>query len=464
MSNSAVILAAGRGTRAWPYAAVRNKCALPVLNEPMVRRLVRNVKAAGFNDVCVVVNYHPHSIRAALAGIDGVRFIEQPTLSGTSDAALCGLEAAMGDSVIVAYGDVVTTPEDLRGVVDAASGESADAAVLVTRNIMRGGVSLNVKVGDNAAYDFVHCERKRSPFVFGGVVASSKAFLQEFLRQNPGYASNVEGAMPIQEADLGHALHAMCADGRAIAAAPARHFAIDVDKPWQLVEANACAAGFFMSNLENDLYLDEGADVSDKAQIAEGVKLRLGKNARIGPYCRIESSVVLSENAVLDNGAIVRGDGGVVYIGENSVINHFCVVGGRGVIGRNCCVGHGAEFIGLMFDRVSVRHPAQLCAVLGSQVNIAAGVITGNWRFDDDIKTQTLGHYREKPERYGEMTFMGDFVRVGNNAVFSPGTRVGAYSCIGPNIWVSEDVPEHSLLILKQEIVRKEWGPDRYGW
>ena len=34
-----MLLAAGAGSRFWPYAVVRNKAAFPILNRPLVRRL-----------------------------------------------------------------------------------------------------------------------------------------------------------------------------------------------------------------------------------------------------------------------------------------------------------------------------------------------------------------------------------------------------------------------------------------
>jgi len=42
--------------------------------------------------------------------------------------------------------------------------------------------------------------------------------------------------------------------------------------------------------------------------------------------------------------------------------------------------------------------------------------------------------------------------------------KVGPYSCLGPGLVVYEDVPARSLVLVKQEVTRKEWGPERYGW
>jgi bifunctional UDP-N-acetylglucosamine pyrophosphorylase/glucosamine-1-phosphate N-acetyltransferase len=55
-------------------------------------------------------------------------------------------------------------------------------------------------------------------------------------------------------------------------------------------------------------------------------------------------------------------------------------------------------------------------------------------------------------------------VRTGVNVITQPGVKIGAYSCVGPGIVVYTDVPSRKLLLLKQEIVERDWGPERYGW
>ena len=66
--TTAVILAAGSGTRIWPYNEVRNKCAIPVANVPNVRRLADSLAEIGIRQLVVVLGAYPGSIRAALFG------------------------------------------------------------------------------------------------------------------------------------------------------------------------------------------------------------------------------------------------------------------------------------------------------------------------------------------------------------------------------------------------------------
>ena len=51
--QTAILLAAGAGTRFWPYNVVRNKAAFPIANVPLVRRLAEDLVHLGV--LCLVV-------------------------------------------------------------------------------------------------------------------------------------------------------------------------------------------------------------------------------------------------------------------------------------------------------------------------------------------------------------------------------------------------------------------------
>jgi len=59
---------------------------------------------------------------------------------------------------------------------------------------------------------------------------------------------------------------------------------------------------------------------------------------------------------------------------------------------------------------------------------------------------------------------MGEFCRTGVNAIIMPGCKIGSYSIIGPGVILYEDVPSKTMVLAKQELIKKEWGPERYGW
>src|SRR5262245_53006808 len=59
-----VVLAAGASTRMGQH-----KLLLPLVDEPLVRRTVRQVLDAGFDDVLVVVGFEGDAVIAALEGL-----------------------------------------------------------------------------------------------------------------------------------------------------------------------------------------------------------------------------------------------------------------------------------------------------------------------------------------------------------------------------------------------------------
>jgi molybdenum cofactor cytidylyltransferase len=93
---SAVVLAAGASTRMGSQ-----KLLLPIAGEPLVRRTVRQVSEAGFDDVLVVAGCEHEAVLAALEGLACRRAVNLEYESGMGSsfraavAELAGSEAAM---------------------------------------------------------------------------------------------------------------------------------------------------------------------------------------------------------------------------------------------------------------------------------------------------------------------------------------------------------------------------------
>lgn len=459
--NTAIVLAAGHGARAWPYAGVRQKVTLPICNVPLVRRLVEQLLSTGVKDVVVVVGHRAASVRGCVADLPGVRFVEQRVPTGTAEATMAALQTVREEDVIVCYGDMVLNRDNLVLAVEEFESRAAQALVLVARSLPLATTWISVEATRPGLADRIYPRGDKNHAKFAGVAVAKRAVLEKYLLRNPGIMLNApEGAMPPLEGDLSHTFDLMLGDGVEVHTAAARGYVIDVDKPWQFVEANLQASRELFSKLDKS-EIAEGATISDTADIASDAKLILGPGAKIGKGVYVRGSLILGAGARIDYGAVTYPN---VIIGPRSACEYYCGFGTNTVIGPDCFFGHGLDFMGAAFDTVVVRHPAQLCAVLGSHVSIAGGVMTGNWRFDDGATAFNVKGCRETPEKYGEMTYIGDFCRLGNNVVTTPGARIGSYSCIAPGVFVGEDVPDNSLILHKQEIIRKEWGPNRYGW
>ena len=101
MSVVAVILAAGKGTR---MRSTLPKPLVPLAGRAIVLRLIDSLKAAGVDDIVVVVGHGADEVRAALP--PGVRTAMQEVRNGTAGAVDCAREAAAGaEDVLVFVGD-----------------------------------------------------------------------------------------------------------------------------------------------------------------------------------------------------------------------------------------------------------------------------------------------------------------------------------------------------------------------
>src|SRR5262245_53775543 len=130
--QSAVILAAGRGRKFWPYSGVRNKCAFPIGSVPLVRRLAESLRDLGCERLVVVTGWQGGSVRAALAGFAGqVEFVSQPAPEGTADAVLRAGPLLGDEPFLVASGDLALAPENLRALRQRFAETDALLAALV---------------------------------------------------------------------------------------------------------------------------------------------------------------------------------------------------------------------------------------------------------------------------------------------------------------------------------------------
>jgi acetyltransferase-like isoleucine patch superfamily enzyme len=105
--------------------------------------------------------------------------------------------------------------------------------------------------------------------------------------------------------------------------------------------------------------------------------------------------------------------------------------------------------------------------VVGRGVDIGAATVCGTLRFDDGAARQRAGGPGgrwETPPEHANAAYFGDYARTGVNVTLQPGRSVGAYSCVGPAVLVADDVPERTLVQVRQALAARPWGPERYGW
>jgi NDP-sugar pyrophosphorylase family protein len=129
----AVIVAGGRGERMGAATESLPKPMLPFGGKPILERLIELLAAAGWREVHLSLGYRPEAVTAYFG--DGsrwgvkLRYHVEKSPRGTA-GAVADLRAAVGDDILVVYGDM-HLDMDLKRFVDFHAAHPSAAASLV---------------------------------------------------------------------------------------------------------------------------------------------------------------------------------------------------------------------------------------------------------------------------------------------------------------------------------------------
>jgi NDP-sugar pyrophosphorylase family protein len=455
---TAIILAAGAGSRIWPYNVVRQKAAFPIANVPMVRRLVDDLVTLGIDRIVVVGGAGEGSVRAALRGASvPIHFVTQAHPTGTADAVLCAAPLCEGNLLVLA-GDLVTAPQNLRGLLERFAAEQPLAAALIQPLGKESPSDWLIAYPEGERLRGVEGHSRGGSHRLGGVYALQPAALA-YLRDNPGVMSRVPvGGMPPLEREIAQSLQQMIDEGQLVLAVETTAYHIDVDKPWHIDQANEAVITALSASLTENV-IPASARIHDGAEI-QG-RLVLGEHTTIGNRVVVGGDLWLGAGSSITNGAILEG---ATVIGRDTVVQNYCQIGSHTTLGHRSHYGHGAEFSGVALDTVYCYHYMEIWGVVGQAVDFGAATVCGNLRFDDGATTWRIKGRPERPTHAANAAYFGDFCRTGVNAIIMPGRRVGVYSVVGAGVILYDDLPDRQMVTVKQELVTRPWGPERYGW
>lgn len=167
---TAVIPAAGMGTRLWPLTYAIPKEMLPLGPKPAIQLVVEELIAGGVKDFVIVIGKRKEAIAEHFMALRAtepqfgdaavaVRFAYQPQARGLGDAVLCAEGLVEGDFV-VALGDAVISGPDFGDLarrmlrVKAETGAAATVAVqeVALEDTARYGI---VEIGEPGPEDSV---------------------------------------------------------------------------------------------------------------------------------------------------------------------------------------------------------------------------------------------------------------------------------------------------------------------
>lgn len=462
--QTALLLAAGVGSKFWPYSSVRNKAAFPIANVPAIRRLADDLIALGIPRIIVVTGYGEASVRAALRGCGtDVVYVRQPEPRGTADAVLHAAHLLEDDFLIVSA-DVVTARANLDAFCRRWAEEAPIAAALVQPLGQEEPRSWLVAHVEQGLVTGVEGHPRGGRYRLGGVSALSPRALSA-VRDNPGIMSRVPvGGMPPVESELAQSLQTLIDEGVSVLAVETVGYHVDLDKPWHVLEANRAVIEA-MRHVDLPEADGEGNVIAATARIHDGAEIQgrvvLGENSVIGNRVVARGDLWLADGARVENGAILEGP---VVVGRDVVVKDYCQIGGYSSLGSRGYYGHGAEFGGVALATVYCYHYCEIWGVVGQAVDFGAATVCGNLRFDDGDTVWRVQGRSETPTTAANAAYFGDFCRTGVNAIIMPGRRIGVYSCVGPGVIAYDDVPDRQVVTVRQTLETRPWGPERYGW
>ncbi|TNJ64817.1 nucleoside-diphosphate-sugar pyrophosphorylase [Paenibacillus hemerocallicola] len=456
--KTAIILAAGSGTKIWPFAEVRPKAMIPVANRPILWHHVELLGGLGFDHIVIVGGSMAEQIRHYFRNDRRVTVLQtQPNL-GTAKSLHTARPYVKDSAFLVLYGDTLLDRSDVEEMIARFETGGQEAVALVD------------PLKEEQPQDWICCTlsegkldqimgHPRRPFTHRFCAFAFADTFWPYAETNSGLFTNVQvGMMPPMEAFLEMSVADYIQDGKEVPAVEVKGLFADLDKPWHILSANQRVAKLQCGCLTGHV-LGEGSSIHPSAAIDGFVKM--GKCSAIGRNVVIKGNVIVGDHTIIENGAILGGNN---IIGDHTYIGNYCQVSAGSVIGHKCIISHCAEINGLTMDVVHLTHYMEFYGIIGSHTDLGAATVCGTLRFDDRYAMHRVKGRREYPKEHANATFMGDYARTGVNAVLMPGCKVGVNSIVGSGVILEEDLPNRTSIYQKQELVRREWGPEQYGW
>lgn len=455
MVKRAIILAAGKGSKMFPFSEVRSKITLKIAGKSLIRYNIESIVAMGVEEIVVVVNEeHRRELENLLYDIENIKFVTDQTNLGSAESLVIGAELLSDtNEFIVLYGDTIIEQKDLEKLL-----KTKKTAVLLKKlkESSRNWIGASM---DNGYVKSIGAHFRGDSITHQFAGFRFDELLLDEVKRTPDYFPDVKVGVGAPKERFIEAALLKSLEKEKLHAIECSGYFFDIDKPWHMLEANEFMVNHFCNALQEN-QLAEGATISKNATIHGHVKL--GKNSRVGDRVVIHGNLIVGDNTVIDNGAIFNGN---AVIGDQTIIRNYCIIYGGVSIGSHCIFDHCAEFLGgMVMDKVYLYHYGEFYGAIGSHTDIGAATVCGTLRFDDGETEHVVNGRKEVPLHFSNAAYLGDYCRTGVNTIIMPGCKIGSYSVLGAGAIIDKDIEKNSLVFVKQDLIIKKWSENKYGW
>jgi UDP-N-acetylglucosamine diphosphorylase/glucosamine-1-phosphate N-acetyltransferase len=420
----AAILAAGEGARLQPLTATRPKHLIKIGGRTILERCIDTLKTIGIVEVVVVVHYMADTIKTYLA--DGKKFglkieyAEQKGFFGTGDA-VATLEPYMKEDFLLVNGDLLFDAEAAKAVISLHQKEKPVTTIAVVPVENPENYGMAELENENKVKRIIEKPtRENSPsnFANAGIYVFSTDIFAKLKQTSPSSRGELE---------IPDALSLLIKDNKTVLAARiAKKEWLDIGSPWDLLEANRWVLN----------------------------RMRPEVNGTIENGAHLLGHVTVAETARVRSGAYIEGP---AYIEEQADVGPNCYIRPYTSIGRKVRIGNACEVKNsIIMDHTHIGHLSYVGdSIVGENCNLAAGTITANYRLDAKTVKMKIKDKMVDTDRRKLGAVLGDNVKTGINALFMPGVKVGNDTWVGPNVMVQKDLPSKSIVLLKQEMEKR---------
>ncbi len=452
MKGTIVILAAGQGTR---MKSDLPKVLHRIAGKPMLRHVIDTARDLAPERIVVVHGHEGAKVREAITDED-LLWVEQAEQLGTGHAVGQALDALIGETTLVLYGDVpLITPLTLERLLVKL--EQADLCVLTAEledptgygRILRQGEALTRIVEEKDATD----EEREIREINSGIMAFRTELLRECIRDLDN--DNAQGEFYLTDCvaiarDAGHRVTAVKAeDAIEIQGVNDRVQLAALERAWQLRKATELMkAGVTLRDpgrvdIRGALFFGRDCEI-DVGCVVEG-DVVLGDRVYIGPNCvlrdcTLEDDTRVEANSVIEQSRVGRGCriGPFARLRPGTRLDSGARVGNFVEI-KNSHIGSGSK----------VNHLSYIGDTeMGEAVNIGAGTITCN--YDGANKHRTV---------------IGDRAFIGSDTQLVAPVTVGSDATIGAGSTITRDAPAGELTLsrAKQTTITGWQRPKKEG-
>lgn len=413
----AVILAAGKSQRFYPFTNLVHKSMVDVMGQPLLLHTLHSLKRAEVKDIFIVVGQEstiPQQLEGHIPRELKITYVVQKEKLGMGHALLQAKEYVENSFFLLSgYHCEFDTCKD-----QLIKGQKDNKTVVLLGKEDTIGERYGVLDVDGEKVQRISEKPSKKN---GNVIRVIGMYLlnREFL--------NTLEATPVEQYHFEKALDAYAKKG-------------------QVVWAKASSPTFTLKHAWDLLEV--------KNYLLSQIKPSISKNAKVSKHATIKGEVVISDNVTIMDGAYIQGP---CYLGKNVFVGNNAILRNGVIAEENVVIGATMEAKNSFFMKNVTTHTGFIGdSVIGPYSRLAAGFCTANVRFDRESVWASLHDEKVNTYKTHLGVVMGEHVDTGTNVSTMPGITLGNNVTIGPSTTVMENVQDSMLFYAKfQTIVRK---------